>query len=308
MKRRSLCSSCFLCVLCVPPLPYSKHEEHDEPRRVQSSYIQTFLLLLAFILTTSSYAQITDSSFTLIKTYKGDITNAAVDNLDNLYIISSTGQVKKFGPKGDSIGVFNGIRNYGKLTAIDVTNPLKPLLFYKDFSNVVVLDRFLANRISLNLRKFNILQPSAIGLSYDNNIWVFDQYDNKLKKIDESGNLLSQTDDFRSLFSQSFAPQKIINDDGFVYLADSTSGIFVFDNYGTYKRKILLKNWNAIDISSGRVVRLSKEAIVVYNPVNFSEKSLPYPSSFKPYLHSFTTSNKMVTFSQDSLRVYRVGY
>jgi len=264
--------------------------------------------IFACFVTLFAAAQITDSSFSLIKTYKGDVAGAALDNLDNLYIISSTGQVKKFGPKGDSIGVFNGIRNYGKLTAIDVTNPLKPLLFYKDFSNVVILDRFLASRSSLNLRKYNILQPSAIGLSYDNNIWVFDTYDNKLKKIDEAGNLLSQTDDFRSLFNQSFAPQKIINENGFVYLADSAVGIFVFDNYGTYKRKIPLKNWNTIDVANGRIVRLSKAAIVVYNPLNFSEKSFAFPSSFKPYLHSFTTGNKLVTFSQDSLRIYRIGY
>lgn len=268
----------------------------------------SFLMVIFLLCSCFTKAQVADSGFALIKTYKGDISGAAVDNLDNLYIISSTGQVKKFGPKGDSIGVFNGIRAYGKLTTVDVTNPLKPLLFYKDFSNVVVLDRFLANRTSLNLRKFNVLQPSAIGLSYDNNVWVFDAYDNKLKKIDEAGNLLLQTDDFRSLFGQSFAPQKIINENGFVYLADSASGIFVFDNYGTYKRKILLKSWNTIDVTAGRVVRLSKDAIVVYDPVSFSEKSFRYPSSFRPYLNSFTGSNKLVTFSQDSLRVYHVGY
>lgn len=251
-------------------------------------------------------AQITDS-FSLIKTYKGDVTGAAIDKLDNLYIISSTGQVKKFGSKGDSVGVFNGIRNYGKLHTIDVSNPLKPLLFYRDYSNIVVLDRFLANRASLNLRQYNILQPTAIGLSYDNNIWVFDQFDYKLKKVDESGNLLLQTDDFRQLFGQSFAPQKIINDNGFVYLADSAVGIFVFDNYGTYKRKILLKNWSTIDIWNGMVVRLSNDAVVVYNPTNFSEKSLKYPPSFTPYLHAFTNTNKLITFSQDSLRIYRIG-
>jgi hypothetical protein len=254
-----------------------------------------------------SRAQITDSSFSLIKTYKGDITGAAVDNLDNLYIISSTGQVKKFGAKGDSIGVFNGVRNYGKLSTIDVSNPLKPLLFYKDFSNVVVLDRFLANRASLNLRQYNILQPTAIGLSYDNNIWVFDQFDYKLKKVDEAGNLLLQTDDFRQLFGQSFAPQKIINDNGFVYLADSAAGIYVFDNYGTYKRKIQLKNWSSIDIWNGMVVRLSNEAVLVYNPTTFSERSLKFPARFTPYLHSFTNSNKLITFSTDSLRIYRMG-
>jgi hypothetical protein len=294
----------------------TKAQEHGvvrrkicEPLRLRVLAVQKLFPFLAMVCFVSGVrAQVTDSSFSLVKTYKGDVAGAAIDNLDNLYIISSTGQVKKFGPKGDSIGVFNGIRNYGKLTAIDVTNPLKPLAFYKDFSAVVILDRFLANRSSINLRKYNILQPSAIGLSYDNNVWVFDTYDNKLKKIDEAGNLLLQTDDFRSLFSQSFAPQKIINDNGFIYLADSASGIFVFDNYGTYKRKILLKNWNTIDVTNGRVVRLSKDAVVVYNPVNFSEKSLPYPTSFKPYLHSFTTNNKLVTFSPDSLRIYRVGY
>lgn len=263
--------------------------------------------ILAIVFSLMGSAQITDSSFSLVKTYKGDITGAAVDNLDNLYIISSTGQVKKFGAKGDSIGVFNGIRNYGKLYTVDVSNPLKPLLFYKDFSNIVVLDRFLANRASLNLRQYNILQPTAIGLSYDNNIWVFDQFDYKLKKVDESGNLLLQTDDFRQLFGQSFAPQKIMNDNGFVYLADSAAGIFVFDNYGTYKRKIMLKNWSTIDIWNGMVVRLSQNAVLVYNPTNFTERSLKFPASFTPYLHSFTNTNRLITFSPDSLRIYRIG-
>lgn len=278
------------------------------PGALRAFVIQMFCIAISCIIYSSSYAQITDSGFNLVKTYKGDIAGAAIDNLDNLYIISSTGQVKKFGARGDSVGVFSGIRNYGKLNSIDVSNPLKPLLFYKDYSNIVVLDRFLAQRASLNLRQFNILQPSAIGLSYDNNIWVFDTYDNKLKKIDEGGNLLLQTDDFRTLFNQSFAPQKIINTEGFVYLADSVSGIFVFDIYGTFKRKILLKDWNTIDVWNGMVVRLTRDAIVVYNPANFMERNIRFPSSFTPYLHSFTSTNKLVTFSQDSLRIYRVGY
>jgi hypothetical protein len=270
--------------------------------------VKYFLVILFCFVKLSVGAQVTDSSFSLIKTYRGNVVGAAVDKLDNLYVLSSTGQVKKFGPKGDSVGVFNGIRAYGKLSAIDVSNPLKPLLFYKDFSAVVILDRFLTARTSLNLRKFNILQPSAIGLSYDNNLWVFDQYDNKLKKIDDGGNLLFQTDDFRQLFGQSFAPQKIINDGGLVYLADSASGIFVFDNYGTYKRKILLKNWTTVDVWNGMVIRLSNDAVVVYNTSSFAERSVRFPSSFQPYLHSFINTNKLVTFSQDSLRIYRVGY
>lgn len=267
-----------------------------------------FIIILSLFSTAPASAQVNDTAFSLIKTYKGDITAAAMDNLENLYLVSSTGQVKKFGPKGDSIGVFNGIRNNGKLYSIDVTNPLKPLLFYKDFSSVVILDRLLANRTTVDLRRYNIFQPSAIALSYDNNIWVFDAYDNKLRKIDETGTIQLETSDFRQLFGKSIAPQKIINDNGLVYLADSAAGIFIFDNYGTFKKRLELKGWTNIEVHNGAVVRLNEGEIIVYNPATFIEQSRKFPSRFTPYIHSFTNSNKLITFSQDSLHIYRVGY
>jgi hypothetical protein len=267
-----------------------------------------FIVAIAFFfLTSAAFAQ-RDSALLLLRTYRGDITNVALDNLDNFYVVSSTGQIKKFNNRGDSVAVFNGIRNYGKLQTIDVTNPLKPLLFYKDFSTVVILDRLLSNRSSIDLRRHNILQPTAITLSYDNNIWVFDQFDNKLKKLDEGGNLLLQTTDFRQLFNQTISPQRLINDNGFLYLVDSTQGILVFDNYGAFKRKIQLKGWNNIDVWNGKLVRLGTNEVIVYNPATFTEQSQKFPSSFAPYIHSFTTHNKLVTFSTDSLRIYRLGY
>ena len=133
----------------------------------------------------------------LVGSYKGDVVDAALDNLDNLYVISSTGQIKKYNAAGDSVAVYNQIRNFGKSFAIDVSNPLKVLLFYKDFSTVVVLDRFLAGITTVNLKNHNIIQPAAVALSYDNNIWVYDEYDSKLKKINEQGDLILETSDLR---------------------------------------------------------------------------------------------------------------
>ena len=166
-----------------------------------------------------------DSAFTLVRTYLGDVAGAAIDHMDNLYIISSKGQIRKLDAKGDSVAVYNQVRLSGQLHTIDVSNPLKILLFYKDFSTVVVLDRFLAPVATLDLRRYNILQPGAIGLSYDNNIWVFDQWDNKLKRIDEQGTKLMETPDLRSVFPQGLNPQRILSDNGLVYLADSAAGI-----------------------------------------------------------------------------------
>jgi hypothetical protein len=262
--------------------------------------------ILSLFLATLCFAQ-NDLSFQLLRTYQGDIANVALDNLDNLYVVSSSGQVKKFSNRGDSMAVFNGVRAYGKLHAVDVTNPLKPLLFYKDFSTVVILDRLLSNRSSLDLRRYNVLQPTAIALSYDNKIWVFDQFDNKLKKLDEGGNLLLQTSDFRQLFNQTISPQKIIDDNGLLYLADSTQGIFVFDNYGTFKRKIPLQHWQSFDLWEGRLIGLRPNGIVLYNATTLAEKVHPFSASFQPYLNSFTYRNRFLTFSSDTLRIYQIG-
>lgn len=249
-----------------------------------------------------------DSSFILVKTYIGNIADAAMDNLDNLYIISSTGQLKKLDANGDSVGVYNQVRNFGKLFSIDVSNPLRPLLFYKDFSTVVLLDRFLANRATLDLRRFKILQPGAAGLSYDNNIWIFDEYDNKLKKVDEQGNPLLETPDFRTIFNETIRPQKILNENGFVYLADTANGVFVFDNYGSFKKKISLRNWQSLAVKENYLIQTHPSEIIVYNTATFVDMKKPIPPSFQPYLHSFSTTSKLVTFSNDSLRVYRYRF
>ncbi|PWU03900.1 MAG: hypothetical protein C5B52_02535, partial [Bacteroidetes bacterium] len=89
----------------------------------------------------------TDSAFKLKQIYHATIETFTADNLGNLYIITPTDQLKKLDPEGDSLAVFNEVRRYGTLYTMDVTNPLKLILYYKDFSTVVTLDRFL-NRIN----------------------------------------------------------------------------------------------------------------------------------------------------------------
>jgi hypothetical protein len=246
-------------------------------------------------------------SFVLVKTYGGNVANVTMDNLDNLYIISSTGQIKKLNAAGDSVGVYNQTKNYGKLYTIDVSNPLKLLLFYKDFSTIVILDRFLANQSTLDLKRSSVLNPSAIGNSYDNNIWIYDEYDNKLKKIDEQGNKLLETADFRTVFDHSVSPQRIFNDNGLVYLADTANGIFVFDNYGSFKKKIPIKSWQTIAITNNNIISVNNELITVFNSSTQLQTQKRFPF-FKPYFHSFITPSKLINFSDTSIQVYQYRF
>lgn len=269
--------------------------------------MKCFLTILSFVFLSlqNSFAQ--NDSLLLLRTYTGDIVDAAMDNLDNFYIISSTGQIKKFNANGDSVAVYNQTKKFGKLQSLDVSNPLKPILFYKDFSSIVVLDRFLASQASLDLKKISILQPAAAGLSYDNNIWIFDEYDNKLKKIDEQGNRLLETADFRTVFNEAISPQKIISDDNLVYLADSTKGIFVFDNYGSFKKKIPMKNWQFLSVFNNTIVSTYKEWITVFNLSTQLQRQWKHPF-FQPYFHSFITPSHLIHFSNNTLQIYQYRF
>src|SRR2546421_8472114 len=156
-------------------------------------------ICLFLILPLRSIAQV-DSVFSFERNSGNQIIDFTDDNLGNLYILGKNDQLKKINANGDSVAVFNAVKRYGQLYSIDVTNPLKILLYYKDFGTVLTLDRFLSIRNTLDLRRQNLYQVKAVGLAYDNNIWLFDEQEGKLKRVGEDGKLITQSNDLRQLF------------------------------------------------------------------------------------------------------------
>lgn len=246
----------------------------------------TFLALLSL----PSRAQ-TDTSFQFIRGVNADIVAFTVDNLDNLYLLNSVNQVKKLNSNGDSVAIFNNVKKYGQATLIDVSNPLKVLLYYKDFATIVVLDRFFNVRNTIDLRKQNILQVRAIAQSYDNKIWVYDELENKLKKIDEEGKLILETPDFRQLFGQAPMPQRIFDQDQYVYLYDSAQAVFVFDYYGALKNKILITGWQNFKVAGKYIFGSKDNRLYRYDIRTFRVDEWTMPGElYKSSAFNFTTS------------------
>lgn len=246
----------------------------------------------------------TDTSFRFVKSIKGDITAFTIDNLDNVYLLSSTNQVKKLNANGDSVAVYNNVKRYGQATLIDVSNPLKVLLYYRDFATIVMLDRFLNEVNTIDLRKQNILQARAIGQSYDNKIWVYDELDNKLKKVDEEGKLLLETPDFRQLFNAAPSPQKIFDQDRYVYLYDSAQAVFVFDYYGTLKNKILIRGWQNFKVTGKYIFGSKDKKLFRYDIGNFRIDEWDLPEQLQSVQSFNFSGTKLYTLKKNVIEVY----
>lgn len=212
----------------------------------------TYFILILF-LSVGSFAQEV-SAYRVKKSVPGDFSGFTADNLGNIYPITNTNQLKKYSYKGDSMGVFNNVRKFGKLTYIDATNPLKTLLFYKDFRTIVVLDRFLNQVNIIDLRKQNIFQVRAIAQSYDNNVWIFDEQDSRLRKIGEDGRFISETADLRIVLDEAPVPVSISDQSGYVYMYDPQKGMYVFDYYGALKVKLSLLNWTDVQVIGNNIL------------------------------------------------------
>jgi hypothetical protein len=245
-----------------------------------------------------------DSVFALSRSIPGLFSDFTIDNLGNLYLVNQTGQIKKIGPAGDSIAVFNNVRQYGKIYLMDVTNPLKLLLYFKDFGTIVILDRFLNARGTVDLRRQQLFQVKAIGQSYDNNIWVFDELENKLKRVSEDGRILDQSTDFRLLFDSTPSPQFIVDQNRQLYLYDSVKGVYLFDYYGAFKNRIQLTGWSEFTVISNVLYGRDAGMLYKYEPGTLNLQQYVIPAGMRDARKIKITRENLYLLRDDRLEIY----
>ncbi len=272
---------------------------------IKSSIPTLVILCFCALLVHPSAAQ-TDSTFGFIKTIKGNFSSFNVDNLDNIYLITNTNQLKKINSKGDSIGVFNDVKRFGNPSSIDVTNPLKVLLYYKNFSTVVILDRMLNIRNTINFRKQNIFLVKTIASSYDNNIWLFDEADYKLKKIDKEGDQLQETTGWRILFDTVPSPTQLIDRDNYVYLYDPEKGFYIFDYYGGFKNRLAFLNWTNVEVSGKNMYGFSNNILYTYQLNSLTLKEYKLPAFFGEYTGIKAMNGKLYLLKNNGVDIYQL--
>ena len=237
------------------------------------------------------------------KSIKGVFSYCMPDQLGNVFALSRSGQLKKYNANLDSMGVFNDVRRYGKLYSISADNPLRSLLYFKEYRIILVLDRLMQVVNKIDIRKANIFQAQSIAQGYDNTIWVFDEQESRLKKLDLNGKLLFETADLRLVFNETLNPSTIFDAAGFVYVYDDQKGLFIFDYYGALKNRIALIGWTAVQPLGKNIIGLKNGKIMVYTPGGIDIKELQLPANIsKGEQYRFTSD---ALYVRDSTGIYQ---
>jgi len=240
------------------------------------------------------------------QTIPGNYSNFNVDAIGNIYLITPTDQLKKIKPDGTLIAVYNDVKRYGKISTIDVRNPLKVLVYYKNYSAIVVLDKLLTFRNQIELKPLQFFEVNAIANTYDNNIWIYDEQNFRIKKIDDKGVLLLEYPDLRNEFNIAPAAEKIIDENNQLYLIDQEQGVFIFDYYGAYNRLIPLKDIRHIDVEKNCLIGFSDTIMEVTQLKNVDSKKYTLPNLSEKIKSLKFVNNKLYILTQTSLNIYRL--
>ena len=154
-----------------------------------------------------------------------------VDDFENYYYITQNTLYKK------TVQFTYSYANsqLGEITSVDITNPLKILVFYRDFNTVLLLD----NKLNELTKPINFTTESFsknitfTSISSNSNLWLFSYDDNMLQLWNHQTRKIHFTSRPLTLFIDDFKPTKQFSNYKNCWLV-SEKKIMKFNEYGTF--------------------------------------------------------------------------
>lgn len=213
----------------------------------------------------------------LDKKISGVFTVISPDGLGNLLAVTKSGQLRKYNDAMDSVAVYNNLKQLGRLQTIASFNALRTGVYFGQFKTILVLDRFLREINRIDLRKMQLYQVSAVGQSYDNKWWVFDEQDAKLKKISDAAQIELETSDLRILLGENISPEVLFDQQRNIYVYDPSKGVYIFDQLGAFRKKVALLGWKDVQPFGNGFVGVHQGKLMVYANDKFDINSYQLP-------------------------------
>lgn len=153
----------------------------------------------------------------------------------------------KFAPAGEHIFSYSN-PSLGHISTVDAVNPLKTMLFFQESGEILFLDNKLAplgNPLNLFANNFNNVTLAAFATT--NRLVLFDQSNQDLIITDLSLNVISKT----HLTFDEFTPTQLqVCNEKDIVLNNPSDGIYFFDKFGTFDKKIDLPNIRYLYLNS----------------------------------------------------------
>lgn len=219
--------------------------------------LKKIFLSISILCLGTSFGQIQKIKTTLLDSIKtSHNTSVKIDNLGNFYYIEDNTLTKQ---NNISKWVYNNV-SLGKISFIDVINPLKTLVFYDKFNTVILLDNQLNETTKFNISEIdNEIIATNIGMASQNQIWLYDQSTKQVSML----NYLSMT--IRGIGNPIQGEIKYFQSDfNYFYWIDKNNNWYCIDIFGKTNLLANIPLYENIQIINNEKILFSNSNAIYY--------------------------------------------
>jgi hypothetical protein len=136
---------------------------------------------------------------------------------------------------------------YGSGYVLDVSNSLKPFLFYKDQGIMISMDNMLNQQgEALDLFENGFGQIEAMAGSKGDHYWMWDGVQSELLRVNQKLQVVFRSGNLSARLGKEIHVLKIEEDAGALMVWTTDDEVLLFDNYGGYRQMVTLPG--ALDV------------------------------------------------------------
>lgn len=234
----------------------------------------------------------------------GSPTAISLDRNGYVYLLDDRLNLLRLNPQGQPVDTYSPPAR-SRISSIHAWNPLKIMLFYEGSQEVTLLDRFLrpistANLLDLSYEGTAKVAAPAGDLGY----WFFDETSLTLAKLSPAMRQLTVETPLNLLLSrEQFDVRQLREYQNAVYLLDYNSGILVFDNLGTYKKKLPYTGLSHIGFRNNDLYFVKDGKLYVQDLYKQEERVLDLPDG-QAYVSALIGDKHLYLFTKNTVEVY----
>lgn len=227
------------------------------------------------------------------------------DNVGNVLVVTDEA-IASYNSTGEKQ------RNYsnkvlGAISTVDAQWALKPVVFYQDPGFVVFLDNTLSEQGEpINLAEHELQNAALMCTSYNNGMWFYDPLDYRLTKTSLQMEILLTTEYMNQLVGNDLDPFLMLEKDNLLYLADSSKGVIIFDQFGSYYNTIPIEGLTSMWVQGKLIYYLANGKLSSYNQLTFQHQSISLPEVASEIIRVRTEGNLLVVQTVDSVELYQI--
>ena len=231
---------------------------------------------------------------------------ASLDRRGTLYVADADNNLRQFSGEGQPLNTFAPTQP-GHIAQVEAYNLTNTLVFYDDRQQLVLLDRFLAPITELRLADYVDGTVRTATLAPDTQIWLFDESNLVLRAFDPNSLRLVQNTPLDLIIGRSRPDFRFLRMyQNNLYLVDRTTGIFVFDNLGNYKKKLPFTGLSMVGFRGDELYYLQDGQLHFFHLYNLTERLVPLPAGGEGVRQVLVGEERAYVFTAAGVAVYRL--